>query len=178
MFAFGIFIVSIALSLITGIIVAIKNYKKSSNVIYVITSISYIALSTSNYLSSILPDDQKLLCVRFVMFFSVLSMGLTLILINSLNHDYYGYRNVRSLSKRIMIAIIFIIGLIIDLSPAVVYDVVLKNGQIQQIITGNLIYVFVLQMLILSGLIIYILVYNIFFNSRVKEFKLHYIYFI
>lgn len=125
MFSLIIAIVSTLMSVITGVAVLVLNWRRAANFLYGITSLSYILLGVTNYLSTQAIGDNKLFFARLVMVFTATSVMLTYYLVVTLllrKDDTTPLRNKSLLIKTVVsLGIVFVIALC--LSPFVISGV-------------------------------------------------------
>lgn len=74
----GLLIVTIStlLSLLAGVTVVVLNKRRAANILFGLTSVSFILLGLSNYLSTVLTEDTRLFFARAVLALTVSSVAL------------------------------------------------------------------------------------------------------
>lgn len=142
-----IVLLSTLLSIITGITVLKLNWRRSANLLYGLTSVSYIILGVANFLSTKSVGGEKLLFARLVNVFTCIALVFTYYLVSSLvKKPDFLKRLQRSISiSRTLVAAWTIAIAVLCLTPLVI-----NRAEGTSVIFGPLILLFALHMSLFS----------------------------
>lgn len=161
--------ISISLSLVTAIAVWVNNTHKKADVIYVITSLSYIALALFNYLSTIFTGYEKLWMARLVMAFTVTSVAMTYYLLQLLSGRDLVRKKQHYRTRVINYILIPLtaVAFLTSFTPLIIRDV--TNAGVIKFGIGILL--FIVQLGLLSVSIVGMLLRNIFAKSNNEHLR-------
>ena len=168
---------SIGLSFITGTTILIKNPKKSSNIIFALATLSFIFQSIFNYISlNSINYDTKLISIRFVIFFSILSVSLTYFLIISITKEYSN--NIKSINIVNNYFLIFLTVLValLSLTNLVVSEIEILQNNIKPGFTYFGLSLFLVLLMIYFFKTTLFLINKIRSSSDKSRYKVYYKY--